>query len=701
MGYFSFPHTRTYDSDLGWLIKHLKGIDEKLDEYLENSVITFADPIQWNITEQYTALTMVIDSDGTAYLSKQPVPAGVDISNTDYWMPIFNYDDNINQLRSQIAYNAGNTNIIDIDLHENDLVWYQGYIYRVLYDLVAGSALIENVNIEAYTVDEKINQFVTDIQTVANNLANEIIDRENADLTLQGNIDTERDARIYEDGVINGLITNINNRLDNLKKEYAYPEDYGAVGDGVTDDTAAIQSALDNAEYLPVRFTKTYLVTDTIIVPSNTAMIGIDDATIIDGKPADTGFQASSTFYLSGVDNVFIKNLTFKGPGATNRYVSKYLIFGQSSSNITIVDSRFYDYNGVGCVYMRGCNYVYVYKCIVKEYTRGAIEFVEATSNAGVFYSSIINGRETYTSNRFPIMLNGYDQEYDQDNPATSGSNLYAIGNYITDDAPWWEGIDAHGGTNLFIADNNIVNIACPIAVFTNMNRGFRADNAFIHDNNAVGTMTNTNNPPTRYGSAFGGNNFFIHDNRFRFGGYAYPDSMSAGVYFDKGVNLYFHNNQISNSMRCAMLLSGEYNGVVISDNDINGVYGDEPTKYGIEFYPGSILGRIEIKNNRFEGAMTHVKAINSGNATQLIRLDNNIYIGQNPTFENYAYISMDKTTASYMSGNTTGRNGDLAINTGAGTPLWLMKNSDGYNGNWLPFGNMYIGAAITVSAFI
>ena len=69
MAFFEFPHTRTYDSDLGWLIKAFREISAKLDTYLENAVITFADPITWDITEQYTALTCVIDSDGTAYLS--------------------------------------------------------------------------------------------------------------------------------------------------------------------------------------------------------------------------------------------------------------------------------------------------------------------------------------------------------------------------------------------------------------------------------------------------------------------------------------------------------------------------------------------------------------------------------------------------------------------------------------------------------
>lgn len=39
MSYFEFPHTRTYDGDLGWLIKHVSNYDEvitALNEWIEN-----------------------------------------------------------------------------------------------------------------------------------------------------------------------------------------------------------------------------------------------------------------------------------------------------------------------------------------------------------------------------------------------------------------------------------------------------------------------------------------------------------------------------------------------------------------------------------------------------------------------------------------------------------------------------------------
>ena len=38
MGYFDFPHTRTYDTDLGWIIKHISEYDDiihALNEWIE------------------------------------------------------------------------------------------------------------------------------------------------------------------------------------------------------------------------------------------------------------------------------------------------------------------------------------------------------------------------------------------------------------------------------------------------------------------------------------------------------------------------------------------------------------------------------------------------------------------------------------------------------------------------------------------
>ena len=312
MAYFEFPHTRTYDTDLGWLIAAFKEISQKLDEYLENAVITFADPITWDITEQYTALTCVIDTDGTAYLSKQPVPAGVDISNTDYWLPIFNYDDNINELRDQIAYNARTSATTAVALDTGDLVFWNGLLYHVLVPMAAGTAFINGTNIEPYTVDEKINNiditsqiepYIDDIRSsiaydakdspntavplVVGDLVywngdlykviadmpagTAFIDGTNVELkTVSGRIAeintdlaSEIAARIAAD-------TSLQSQIDAISVESVYvnPMNYGALGDGFTDDTDAFYAAIATGRplYIPDR---TFVISKPLFISTD------------------------------------------------------------------------------------------------------------------------------------------------------------------------------------------------------------------------------------------------------------------------------------------------------------------------------------------------------------------------------------------------------------------------------------------------
>lgn len=214
MGIFAkYPYTDFNNFNLDWIIARLKEMESELQQYLDNAVIKFADPITWNITEQYTALTVVVDSDGTAYISKQPVPAGIDITNTNYWLPIFNYDDNINQLRSQIAYNAGHESTAAVALPANSLVFWNGIIYRTMIDIPQGTAFIVGTNIEQYTVQRYIDDLRTDTET---GLAAEILNRENADSALTDRIDAAEDDIAAE--VLNreAADTALSDRIDNI-----------------------------------------------------------------------------------------------------------------------------------------------------------------------------------------------------------------------------------------------------------------------------------------------------------------------------------------------------------------------------------------------------------------------------------------------------------------------------------------------------
>ena len=61
----------------------------------------FADPLTWDITKTYEPLTIVYYQ-GNSFTSRQAVPAGIDITNGDYWALTGNYNAQIEQYRTEV-----------------------------------------------------------------------------------------------------------------------------------------------------------------------------------------------------------------------------------------------------------------------------------------------------------------------------------------------------------------------------------------------------------------------------------------------------------------------------------------------------------------------------------------------------------------------------------------------------------------------
>ena len=99
-----FPYTNFHELNLDWIIEIIKEQEEHLSNFVSLNTIKYANPFQWNITRQYAQNTLVIDPEsGTAYLSLQPVPTGVQIVNTDYWTPVFTLQNFTGALKKAIS----------------------------------------------------------------------------------------------------------------------------------------------------------------------------------------------------------------------------------------------------------------------------------------------------------------------------------------------------------------------------------------------------------------------------------------------------------------------------------------------------------------------------------------------------------------------------------------------------------------------
>lgn len=83
---------------------------------------------------------------------------------------------------------------------------------------------------------------------------------------------TQADVIIYNPGFVGSVTTTVGDKLE----QYVSVKDFGAVGDGVTNDTVAIQAAVNNgtaAVYVPATTTY-YKITNEITVPNGVTVYG-------------------------------------------------------------------------------------------------------------------------------------------------------------------------------------------------------------------------------------------------------------------------------------------------------------------------------------------------------------------------------------------------------------------------------------------
>lgn len=153
-------------------------------------------------------------------------------------------------------------------------------------------------------------------------------------------------------------ITNLPVAVGAQSKIVANVKDFGAVGDGTTDDKTAIQAALTSLAstggtlFFP---SGTYLTSGGLTVPGNVKLTGSGPASVI--TCPSTGWLLSATtvapyfgiFNVIGVSNVEISNLRISGTTTQNITHSPKLIYLESCDNVSIHDNKFGDtaYEGI------------------------------------------------------------------------------------------------------------------------------------------------------------------------------------------------------------------------------------------------------------------------------------------------------------------------------------------------------------------
>lgn len=260
---------------------------------------------------------------------------------------------------------------------------------------------------------------------------------------------------------------------------YVTPEMFGAKGDGITDDSDAIQAAIDFAAEHPgsinsVVFSAEYYITKPGLLHSNMALTG-------NGKiiSREVNNQISPAFYGVSVENVLVDGIVFEQDAENGDWYLPYPVDGVNvpgcvdflnSRNITVRNCEFYAIRNADALAFDQCEHVLATNCRIDRYVYTGIAFLNKCSYGKVTCNTVLRNLATYAddgtsasrTNSYAISLAGGNVSGQTD---TSGYGFICTNNYIWNELPHWEGIDAHGIYDCVIADNIIINCATAIAI--------------------------------------------------------------------------------------------------------------------------------------------------------------------------------------------------------------------------------------------
>ena len=267
--------------------------------------------------------------------------------------------------------------------------------------------------------------------------------------------------------------------LDRVYRRGYSPREFGVVGNGTTDDTAAWNDALDT---VPAGATFTCPEGDRYKL---TGPVNLKKAVTIEGGeflPHNTGRGLNIT-----ASDVTIRGSKFTSSSAANPDASHQIIAAVGTSSAPLrrvtVDKVIIDKSRHQGVRLEWCEDVKVTGCTITDFQYGAVMLISVTRGE-VSGCIIRNGLQEGT------LVNAYGiAATDLVNTVAGRSKDILITRNVVDNIPRWEGIDTHGGERITITDNIITRCRDGIAAVAGNSSRATAPKDLVISGNTIDSL--------------------------------------------------------------------------------------------------------------------------------------------------------------------------------------------------------------------
>lgn len=549
-------------------------------------------------------------------------------------------------------------------------------------DSTDGTSKVYSVGITSGFVGVDDTQTLTN-KTLTNPVINTglsgtaIVDEDNMVSNSATKVPTQQSAKAYMDTVISSSINHVFNVKDG----------YGAIGDGVNDDTAEIQAALTAGAggivYIPAG---NYLISSALTTSADTTIIAYG-ARI---------FNTSTNIYLLNlVSGCKVYGLELEGTGyATSdsdaRGISIVGLSGSEKENVIIKDCYIHNiaFYGILCDY---CKHVNIQTTKIENISYAGI-LTLSSDNVAVDHCHIKN-IDSELSNEYGVAFTSL-------NPVANPRSQYcSVTNCLIEDVTKWEGIETHGGLAVKFENNVIKGCSRGIVLKMRPSSGDAIDAAtdcivkgnIVYGAGNIGCYINGTSTLYAENNIIDSNIFYDCGTE----GEAPADQGSILIGYTR--NTIISNNIVRNSFCSGISIKRSNDGFTVTGNTIIDTQNSVTGTIGIYVY----LSSIGIISDNF--IYTVNAALNDYVGEVGIRVDggtNNVTIGVNKiTYTtpltvanaNVDYgILTNNGSKIYSNGATpesaiTAPIGSLCINSagGAGTTLYIKELGTGNTG-WI-----------------